>query len=73
LAFSRGEQVIGEGEENRDLYILTRGSVSIKIHLPSNNRKKRLFTFNYKLSTFIRFQIYMIKNNRPSGSFCRFN
>ncbi|MFZ1954186.1 MAG: SLC26A/SulP transporter family protein [Desulfobacterales bacterium] len=46
LAFSRGEQVIREGEENRDLYILTRGSVSVKIHLPSSNRKKRLFTFS---------------------------
>jgi CRP-like cAMP-binding protein len=45
LAFSRGEQVIREGGETRDLYILTRGSVSVKIHLPASNRKKRLFTF----------------------------
>ena len=39
LAFSRGEQVIREGEENRDLYILTRGSVSVKIHLPPATAK----------------------------------
>ncbi len=46
LSFSRGEQVIREGEETRDLYILTRGSVSVKIHLPDSNRHKRLFTFS---------------------------
>ncbi|MFO7685710.1 MAG: SLC26A/SulP transporter family protein [Desulfobacterales bacterium] len=45
LAFKRGEELIREGEESRDLYILTRGAVSIKIHLPYSNRKKRLFTF----------------------------
>jgi CRP-like cAMP-binding protein len=46
LSFSRGEQVIREGEETRDLYILTRGLVSVKIHLPASNRHKRLFTFS---------------------------
>ncbi len=45
LEVNRGEELIREGEESRDLYILTRGSVSIKIHLPNTNRKKRLFTF----------------------------
>ena len=45
LKFGQGEELLREGEESRDLYILTRGSVSIKIHLPSSNRKKRLFTF----------------------------
>jgi hypothetical protein len=34
LAFERGEELIREGEESRDLYVLTRGAVSIKIHLP---------------------------------------
>jgi len=46
LEFRKGEELIREGEESRDLYILTRGSVSVKIHLPANNRKKRLFTFS---------------------------
>ena len=46
LSFSRGEQVIREGEETRDQYILTRGLVSVKIHLPASNRHKRLFTFS---------------------------
>ena len=45
MTFSRGEELIREGGQSRDLYILTHGSVSVKIKLPSNNRKKRLFTF----------------------------
>jgi SulP family sulfate permease len=45
LEFGRGKELIREGEQSRDLYILTRGSVSIKINLPASNRKKRLFTF----------------------------
>jgi SulP family sulfate permease len=45
LEFQSGEELIREGEKSRDLYILTQGSVSIKIHLPASNRKKRLFTF----------------------------
>ncbi|MEN8690502.1 MAG: SLC26A/SulP transporter family protein [Desulfobacterales bacterium] len=46
LEFRKGEELIREGEKNRDLYILTRGSVSVKINLPASNRKKRLFTFS---------------------------
>jgi SulP family sulfate permease len=45
LEFRQGDPVIHEGEQSRDLFILTRGAVSIKIHLPSSNRHKRLFTF----------------------------
>jgi SulP family sulfate permease len=45
LKFRHGEELIREGENSRDLYVLTQGSVSVKMHLPSSNRKKRLFTF----------------------------
>jgi CRP-like cAMP-binding protein/ABC-type transporter Mla MlaB component len=43
--FAKGELVIREGDTDRDLYILTRGSVSVKIFLPLSQGEKRLFTF----------------------------
>lgn len=44
--FLKGELVIREGDTDRDLYILTRGSVSVKIILPLSQGEKRLFTFS---------------------------
>ncbi|WP_372682098.1 SLC26A/SulP transporter family protein [Desulfosarcina sp.] len=44
--FQKGELVIREGDTDRDLYILTRGSVSVKIMLPLSQGEKRLFTFS---------------------------
>lgn len=44
--FLKGEMVIREGNTDRDLYILTRGSVSVKIILPLSQGEKRLFTFS---------------------------
>jgi CRP-like cAMP-binding protein len=44
--FLKGEMVIGEGDTDRDLYILTRGSVSVKIILALSQGEKRLFTFS---------------------------
>ena len=44
--FLKGEMVIREGNTDRDLYILTRGSVSVKIILPISQGEKRLFTFS---------------------------
>ncbi|MBC2712498.1 MAG: SLC26A/SulP transporter family protein [Desulfosarcina sp.] len=44
--FHKGDLVITEGDTDRDLYILTRGSVSVKIKLPFSNGEKRLFSFS---------------------------
>ncbi len=43
--FARGEMLISEGDTDRDLYILTRGSVSVKMKLSNSPTEKRLFTF----------------------------
>ena len=44
--FVKGELVIREGDTDRDLYILMRGSVSVKIRLPLSQGETRLFTFS---------------------------
>ena len=44
--FVKGELIIREGDTDRDLYILMRGSVSVKIRLPLSQGEKRLFTFS---------------------------
>ena len=44
--FCKGDSVITEGDTDRDLYLLTRGSVSVKIKLPLSDGEKRLFTFS---------------------------
>ena len=45
LDVNHGEALIREGEASSDLYVLTRGSVSVKILMPQSKRQKRLFTF----------------------------
>jgi signal-transduction protein with cAMP-binding, CBS, and nucleotidyltransferase domain len=42
--YRKGQWVLNEGEGSRDLYLLTKGSMTVKIHLPERNRRKRLFT-----------------------------
>ncbi len=44
--FKKNELLIKEGDPDRDLYILTRGSVSVKMNLPFSNLERRLFTFD---------------------------
>jgi len=44
--FRKNEMLIREGDVDRDLYILTRGSVSVKMNLPFSNAERRLFTFD---------------------------
>jgi SulP family sulfate permease len=44
--FPNGAVVITEGNTDRDLFILTRGSVSVKMKLPLSNGEKRLFAFS---------------------------
>ncbi len=43
--YRKGEAVFREGDTGKDLYLLTRGSVTVKIRLKESNRLKRLFTF----------------------------
>jgi SulP family sulfate permease len=44
--FKKDEILIKEGDTDRDLYILTRGSVSVKMNLPFISAERRLFTFD---------------------------
>jgi SulP family sulfate permease len=44
--FRKGTHIITEGKKDRDLYLLTRGSVSVKIKLPLSDGERRLFSFS---------------------------
>jgi CRP-like cAMP-binding protein len=43
--FKKGEIILKEGDTDRNLFLLTRGSVSVRIHLPESDRYKRLTTY----------------------------
>jgi CRP-like cAMP-binding protein len=43
--YPRGRLIIHQGEPNRDLYLLTKGAVSVKVRLPRGGRLKRVITF----------------------------
>jgi SulP family sulfate permease len=43
--YSKGQLVFDEGDDGRDLYLLTKGSMTVKINLPERNRQKRIFTY----------------------------
>jgi sulfate permease, SulP family len=44
-AYQKGEVVIQEGDGNRDLFLLTKGSMTVKTSLPHQRHPKRVFTF----------------------------
>jgi len=44
--FKKGEIILREGDNDRNLYFLTKGSVSVRIHLPESERYKRLITYS---------------------------
>jgi SulP family sulfate permease len=44
--YKEGEPIFHEGDPGRDMYFLTKGSVSVKIRLRERNQLKRIFTFN---------------------------
>lgn len=44
--YKKNEMLIKEGDSDRDLYILTRGSVSVKMNLPFSSAERRLFKFD---------------------------
>ena len=43
--FRKGQLVFNEGDVSRDLYLLTKGSMSVKTNLPERNEQKRVLTF----------------------------
>jgi SulP family sulfate permease len=44
--YKKGERIICEGDTDRDLFILTKGVVSIKTQLKESSRTKRLLTYS---------------------------
>ncbi|MDM8552222.1 SLC26A/SulP transporter family protein [Desulfobacterales bacterium HSG2] len=44
--YKKGEAVFREGDPGEDLFLLTKGSVSVKIQLKESDRFKRLITFS---------------------------
>jgi SulP family sulfate permease len=44
--FKKGEVIVKEGDTDRNLFFLTKGSVSVRIHLPESDRYKRLITYS---------------------------
>ena len=45
-SFKKGETIVKEGDTDRNLFFLTKGSVSVRIHLPESDRYKRLITYS---------------------------
>ncbi len=43
--YRKGEAVFREGDPGKDLFLLTKGSVTVKVRLPESDRFRRLFTF----------------------------
>ena len=44
--FNKGEIIIKEGDSDRNLFLLSKGLVSVRIHLPESDRYKRLITYS---------------------------
>jgi CRP-like cAMP-binding protein len=44
--FNKGEIIVKEGDADRNLFLLTKGLVSVRIHLPESDRYKRLITYS---------------------------
>jgi len=45
-SYGKGDAVLREGDRGRDLFIIARGSASVKIRLPGEAREHRLATFS---------------------------
>lgn len=44
--FRKGEIIVKEGDTDRNLFLLAKGLVSVRIHLPESDRYKRLVTYS---------------------------
>jgi SulP family sulfate permease len=49
-AFSKGENIVKEGNTDWNLFLLAKGLVSVRIHLPESDRYKRLITYSAGVS-----------------------
>jgi CRP-like cAMP-binding protein len=45
-AFRKGELIFREGDDSRELYVIAKGSASVRMRLPGSNRATRLITFS---------------------------
>lgn len=46
VTYAKGDAVMSENDRDRDLYVLIKGLLTVKIHLPGRDRYKRLFTYS---------------------------
>jgi len=44
--YGKGEVIFREGDDGRDLYVIAKGSASVRMRLPGGNRETRLITFS---------------------------
>jgi len=44
--FSKSEIIVKEGDTDRNLFLLAKGLVSVRIHLPESDRYKRLISYS---------------------------
>ena len=45
VTFEKGDLIISENDHDRDLYILTKGLITVNMHLPEKGYSKRLYTY----------------------------
>ncbi len=45
-AFGKGDTIVKEGDTDRRLFLLVKGLVAVRIHLPQSDRSKRLITYS---------------------------
>jgi len=45
-SYRKGEIIFREGDESRELYVIAKGSASVRLRLPGSNRETRLITFS---------------------------
>ncbi|MDX1707918.1 MAG: SulP family inorganic anion transporter, partial [Desulfobacterales bacterium] len=45
-SFQKGDRIVKEGDTDRNLFLLAKGLVSVRIHLSEGDRTKRLFTYS---------------------------
>jgi CRP-like cAMP-binding protein len=44
--FKKGDRIFQEGDRDRNLFLLVKGLVSVRIQLPDSDRTKRLLTYS---------------------------
>ncbi|MEJ2091107.1 MAG: SulP family inorganic anion transporter [Syntrophobacterales bacterium] len=44
-SYPQGERIVHQGDASRDLFLLTKGSVTVRMHLPQADRFRRIITY----------------------------